>query len=65
MLNENITDIDRLKGRYERARVLEQESLTKTMALNSSLYPKWITGSDSFIYEREPGSGKNIVWLML
>ena len=58
MLNENITDIDRLKGRYERARVLEQESLTKTMALNSSLYPKWITGSDSFIYERETRFGK-------
>ena len=49
---------DQLNYRYERARLFEQEALSKTLALNSSLYPKWIEGTDCFVYERETKTGK-------
>lgn len=49
---------DEVRSRYERARLLEQETLTKTMALNASLYPKWLEGNDCFVYERETKTGK-------
>lgn len=57
-MDKCISDIDTIVARYERARYLEQESFTKTMALNASIYPKWIDESDTFVYERETRVGK-------
>lgn len=52
------TEADLILTRYERARLFEQATLTKTMVRNAALYPKWIGESDTFIYERETKSGK-------
>ena len=54
-MKENKSDI---LSRYERARIFEQEALTKTMALNATIFPKWIDGYDCFIYARETKTGK-------
>ena len=50
--------IEKTKSRYERAGRLEQDSLAGTMALNSSVYPKWIDSTDCFLYELETILGK-------
>ena len=58
-MKETIGKNSDMISRYERARVFEQEALTKNMALNATIFPKWIEGHDCFVYERETMTGKD------
>lgn len=44
--------------RYERARELHHAAHHGDMVLNATVYPIWISGSDSFWYERETKTGR-------
>ena len=51
-------DAKEMEARYRRAEYLEQGIWTKEIAFNTTLFPIWIDGSDSFWYERETKEGK-------
>lgn len=46
-------DIKSIESRYQRAQALEQGVFTKKVALNTTLFPHWISNSDCFWYIRD------------
>lgn len=59
VMSKKETEKDIMTSRYELAKNLEKESfLTKKIALNATIYPKWLSNSDSFVFELETQYGK-------
>lgn len=59
MLEKPQSENSLMQAKYERARSFEQESFTKKFALNSAVYPKWVSNRNQFLYQRQLERGKS------
>ena len=58
-MNDLIQDSRRVEYKYQRAQTLMQSFWGRTIVSNSTVYPIWIQGTDSFWYERDINPEKN------